>query len=465
MRKDARDRKIFEICRRFSGRKGVKKRRSRDPYAREVLRLALPAAFKHLLDVLQILTDMLMVGVLSVAALAAVGMSLQFLMFINVVISLYVVGGNAVTARLIGARRRRRAYTLLFTLGLFALLLSLPLTLVGTFYAGDFYRWMGTGAEVAQHGGIYFGILAAGFPLIFLDALCYNQFSAAGDTKSSLYIKLASAGINAVLDYLMIFGHGGFEPMGIAGAAYATLAAYALNIVLYFWLLRRRDARLHLLPRLNLPDLRRAVKIGMHTSLERVITVSSFMLFIWVIASYGTEALAGYQVGLRIEGLAFMPGFGFAVAAMAIVGQQLGAKRPEEAYRGGLYSLKIAATFMGSLGVIMIVWPEPFVRLFTPDRATVQQASLYLRLVGVSQVPLAAAFVLSAVLRGAGETRIPLKVNIAALWLFRVIPSVVAMKLGFGIVVVYIIMSVETFIAGFLFWKIFKKRRWLQTKI
>lgn len=432
---------------------------------REVLRLALPAAFKHLLDILQILIDMLMVGALGVSALAAVGMSMQFLGAVNVVITLYVVGGNAVTARLVGAGRRRRAHMLLFTLGVLALLLSLPLSAAGMLFTGEFYRWMGSGEEVVHYGTVYFGLLAAGFPLIFLDALFYNQLSAAGDTKSSLYIKLASAGVNALLDYLLIFGHGGLPAMGVAGAAYATLAAYALNIVLYLLLLRRRDAKLHIVPRWNLPDLKRAVAIGRHAALERLITVSSFMLFIWVIASYGTAALAGYQVGLRIEGLAFMPGFGFAVAAMAIVGQQLGAKRPEDAYEGGLYSMKVAAAFMGVLGLVMVVWPELFVRLFTHDPATVEQASLYLRLVGISQVPLAVVFVLSSVLRGAGDTRTPLKINIAALWLLRVIPSYIAMKMGFGIIAVYVIMTLETFVKGIVFWEIFKRRAWLKTKI
>lgn len=436
-----------------------------NPQMREVLRLALPAAFKHLLDVLQILIDMLMVGFLSVAALAAVGTSMQLLMVVNVIISLYVVGGNAVTARLIGAGRKRRAYALLYTLLFFAVALSLPFTVAGYCYAGTFYSWVGAGEDVIRSGAVYFGLLSLGFPLIFLDALFYNQLSAAGDTKSSLYIKLASAGVNALLDYLMIFGHGGFPEMGIAGAAYATVAAYGLNIVLYLLLLRRRGAKLTLLPRWNGADLKRTVQIGRHTVLERSITVSSFMLFIWVIASYGTAALAGYQVGLRIEGLAFMPGFGFAVAAMAIVGQQLGAKRPEEAYTGGLYSTKVAVWFMGLSGVVMVVWPEPFVRMFTHDPETVKEASLYLRLVGISQVPLAVTFVLSSVLRGAGDTRTPLKVNIAALWLLRVIPSYIAMKLGFGIIAVYIIMTVETFVKGFVFWVIFKRRTWLKTKV
>lgn len=432
---------------------------------RDVLRLALPAALKHLLDVMQILTDMLMVGLLSVSALAAVGTSMQLLMLVNVVITLYVVGGNAVTARLIGAGRHKRAYALLFTLMLLALLLSLPFTLAGVVFAPDFYRWMGTGDDVTYYGGIYFGVLCAGFPLIFLDALFYNQFSAAGDTKSSLGIKTASALVNAGLNYLLIFGHGGFAPMGVAGAAYATLASYGLNIVLYLLLLRRHNARLHLLPRLNLADLWRAVNIGRHTVVERLITVSSFILFVWIITSYGTAALAGYQVGLRIEGLAFMPGFGFAVAAMAIVGQQLGARRLEDAYIGGLYSVKVAAAFMGTLGVIMVIWPELFVRLFTHDPETVSQASLYLRLVGISQVPLAVVFVLGSALRGAGETRTPLKINIASLWLLRVIPSFIAMQLGYGIITVYIIMTVETFIKGGIYWVVFTKRTWLRTKI
>ena len=436
-----------------------------NPRLREVLRLALPAAFKSLLDILQILIDMLMIGVLSVSALAAVGMSMQFLSVVNVVMTLYIIGGNAVTARLIGAGRRKRAYSLLFTLGVLALLLSLPFTVAGYFFSADFYRWMGTEGDVVGYGAIYFGLLSLGFPLIFLDGLFYNQLSAAGDTKSSLFIKLASAAVNGVLDYAMIFGHWGMPAMGVAGAAYATIAAYALNIVLYVLLLRRHDARLRIVPRWNLPDLRRAMNVGRHAALERLIAVSSFLLFIWVIASYGTAALAGYQVGLRIEGIAFMPGLGFAVAAMVLVGQGLGAKRPEQSYEGGLYSLKVAAWFMGLLGVVMVVWPEPFVRMFTQDPATVEQASLYLRLVGISQVPLAAVFVLSSVLRGAGDTRTPLKINIAALWLLRFVPSYIAMKLGYGIIAVYIIMTVETYVKGIIFWKIFAARKWLQTKI
>ena len=438
---------------------------SKPAHLRDVLRLALPAAFKQLLDILQLLIDMIMVGMLNVAALAAVGMSMQFMMVINVVMTLYIVGGTAVIARLIGERRRHRASALLYSLGLFALLLSLPISIFGYLNAENFYLWMGAETGLAAFGGDYFEILMLGLPLIFLDALMYNALSAAGDTKSSLYIKLFSALINLLFNYLLIFGHGGFAPMGIAGAAYATIIAYGVNLLIYFMLLARNNSKLHLLYRFTKADLIRSLQVGKHASLERLISVSSFILFVWVITAYGTAAIAGYQTGLRIEGLAFMPGFGFAIAATALVGQNLGAKNYEAAYQTGLYATKIAIFFMGIIGLIMALFPAFLISFFTQDRATIEAASIYLRLVGISQVPLAMTFVINGALRGAGATKTTLLVNVLSLWLLRVIPSVILYYLGFGLIWIFIAMTVETFIKGGIFWYIYQRRNWQTVKV
>jgi putative MATE family efflux protein len=438
---------------------------SKPAHLRDVLRLALPAAFKQLLDILQILIDMIMVGMLNVAALAAVGMSMQFMMVINVVMTLYIVGGTAVIARLIGERRRHRASALLYSLGLFALLLSLPIGIFGYLNAENFYLWMGAETELAAFGGDYFEILMLGLPLIFLDALMYNALSAAGDTKSSLYIKLFSALINLLFNYLLIFGHGGFAAMGVAGAAYATVIAYGVNLLIYFMLLARNNAKLHLLYRFTKADLIRSLHVGKHASLERLISVSSFILFVWVITAYGTAAIAGYQTGLRIEGLAFMPGFGFAIAATALVGQNLGAKNYEAAYQTGLYATKIAILFMGLFGLVMALFPAFLISFFTQDSATIEAASIYLRLVGISQVPLAMTFVINGALRGAGATKTTLIVNVLSLWLLRVIPSLLLYYLGFGLIWIFIAMTVETFIKGGVFWYIYRRRNWLTVKV
>ena len=175
--------------------------------------------------------------------------------------------------------------------------------------------------------------------------------------------------------------------------------------------------------------------------------------------------LAGYQVGLRIEGLAFMPGFGFAIASMALVGQALGAGEKEHAYTLGIIAGRIAYTFMGFVGVGLILFPEYLVSFFTKDAATIAVASEYLILVGLAQIPLALTFVYSASLRGAGDTKTVMRVNIASLWIFRVFPSYVAYKAGFGVIAIFVIMNVETLIKGLIYSYLYKRRKWLHTKV
>lgn len=408
---------------------------------------------------------MLMVGMISIYALAAVGLSMQFMMIINVFITLYVVGGNALISRFIGQGRKRRASSLLYALGLASIVLSIFISLPSYYGSEGMYTWMGSEPEVIQQGTLYFQILSLGFVFIFVDSLLYNALSAAGDTKSSLYIKLFSAGLNAFLNYVFIFGHFGFEAMGIEGAAYATVISYAFNVLAYTLLLRLPSSKLHLIAIVRYKDLKRVWKVGSSAALDRGVSSASFLIFIWIITAYGTAGLAGYQVGLRIEGIAFMPGFGLAIAAMALIGQNLGAGDKEKAYNMGIISGRIAYVFMGSVGVILIFFPEYLVSFFTQDRATIEIASKYLILVGLAQIPLAIVFVYSSALRGAGATKTTLKINVSSLWLLRVLPSYIAYEMGYGLIAVFIIMNIETLLKGILFYYIYQKRHWLETRI
>ncbi len=408
---------------------------------------------------------MLMVGTLSVAALAAVGMSMQFMMIVNVLMTLFVVGGNALISRFIGQGRKKRASALLFSLVLLAISLGVVVSIIGYFGAYHFYEWMGATPAVVQEGGTYFRVISLGIIVIFLDTLLYNALSAAGDTKSSLYIKLASAGLNAFLNYVLIFGHFGFDPMGIEGAAIATVIAYGFNNVAYYILIKKLNSKLDFFPIIRIKDVKRVLKVGYAAAIDRGVSSLSFLFFVSIITAYGTAELAGYQVGLRVEGIAFMPGFGFAIASMALVGQNIGAKNFDKAYNMGIISGRIAYTFMGSVGLIMILFPEYLVHFFTKDELTIAVASKYLILVGLAQIPLAIMFVYSASLRGAGATKTTLKVNLVSLWIFRLIPSYIAYKMGYGIIVIFAIMNLETLIKGTIYWYIYSKREWLHTKV
>lgn len=408
---------------------------------------------------------MLMVGMVSVSALAAVGMSMQFMMVINVLMTLYVVGGNALISRFIGQGRKRRASALLYGLSIFAIILSVFVTIGGYFGSSYIYELMGASEDVISQGSMYFKILSLGIVVIFIDNLLYNALSAAGDTKSSLYIKLFSAGINAFLNYVLIFGHYGFEAYGIEGAAYATVIAYIFNVIAYYFLIKKSNSKLNIIPIIRIKDMIRAWHVGWSAALDRAISSISFLVFVSIITAYGTAELAGYQVGLRIEGIAFMPGFGFAIAAMALVGQNIGAANKDRAYNMGIISGRIAYIFMGSVGIVLITIPEMLVSFFTQDIATIKVASYYLILVGLAQIPLAIMFVYSGALRGAGATKTTLKINVLSLWFLRVIPSYIAYKMGYGIIMVFIIMNIETLLKGLIYWYIYQKREWLNTKV
>ena len=408
---------------------------------------------------------MLMVGTVSVAALAAVGMSMQFMMIVNVLMTLFVVGGNALISRFIGQGRKNRASALLFSLVILAVLLAVVVSIAGYFGAYHFYAWMGATPAVVEEGGTYFRVISLGIIVIFLDTLLYNALSAAGDTKSSLYIKLVSSGLNACMNYVLIFGHFGFPALGIEGAAIATVLAYTFNNVAYFILIKKMNSKLDFLPLIRFKDIKRVLKVGYAAAIDRGVSSLSFLFFVSIITAYGTAELAGYQVGLRVEGIAFMPGFGFAIASMALVGQNIGAKDFDKAYNMGIISGRIAYTFMGSVGLIMILFPEYLVHFFTKDALTIAVASKYLILVGLAQIPLAIMFVYSASLRGAGATKTTLKVNLVSLWIFRLIPSYIAYKMGYGIIVIFAIMNLETLIKGIIYWRIYSKRAWLHTKV
>lgn len=431
---------------------------------RTILALAIPAALKSLLDMVQIMIDLIMVSALGIDELAAVGLGLQFVMVLGVVMTIFSVGGNATISRLKGSGRIRKANKALFNLVLVATILAIASTLILAPLTENIYLLMKTSPTVARLGNDYFGTLSLGFLFLFLDMLFYTYFSAMGNTTIPFLIKILSSLTNVSLNYILIYGHMGAPALGVRGAALATIAALAFNVVAYLlWI--ARGSGFGMIPSVSLKMIREIWRIGFPAAVERGTGSLSFMFFVAIIASYSTEALAGYQIGLRIEGLAFMPGIGFSVAAMTLVGQHLGRRDPENAQRAALLTAHIAATFMGTIGVFMVFFPEIAIHLFTQDPATVDQASLYLRLVGISQVPLAMMFVLSGALRGAGAVKLTLKISVLSLWLIRIIPSYIVSSLAGDILWVYTAMTMETFTKGFLFYYLFKKGSWKAIRI
>lgn len=431
---------------------------------KRILFLAVPAALKYLLDMLQVLIDLFMVSALGIDEVAAVGLGLQFMMVIGVLMTVFSVGGTALISRLKGSGRIYKANKVFYNLLIVALVLAFATTLLIAPFVPYLYTAMQVNSHVALLGDAYFGTLSLGFVLIFLDTLFFTYFSAMGNTTISFYIKIVSASINVLLNYMLIFGHWGAPALGLQGAALATLVATGINILIYlYWL--NKNPLYGMIRSFSWTLTREIARLGVPSALERGMSSLSFMFFVAIIASYATHSLAAYQIGLRIEGLGYMLGFGFSVASMTLVGNYLGAKDPQGAQKIALLTSYIAAGIMGVVGMVFLFFPQDLVHLFTHDAPTVAEASIYLQLVGISQVPLAVMFVLSAALRGAGAVKITLYISLASLWALRIIPSWVASIIGADIVWVYIMMTIETFVKGWIFYVVFKKGAWKNIRI
>jgi len=435
------------------------------PKHQKILKLSIPAAINSLLDMLQVVTDLIMVGRISAFAVAAVGLGLQSLMFIFAVLTLLHVGTSALLSRFVGAGRMKRASIGLSTLLRFALLLSLPVMVVWYFVASNIYVWFGTAPQVVALGEDYVQMLTWMMPFVFIKLVFVSALNSAGNTKMPMQVKIGSIILNVLLNYLLIFGHYGFPELGVLGAAVGTVIVNMLEFIVYVILYLREKTPYMPVWYYSKSLLARALKVGIPASFERSLTFGSFMLFTVIIAHYGTAVLAGYQIGLRVEGLAFMPGIGFTIAAMALMGQGLGAKKPQQAKEDVILVLKYTSGFMFLLSFFMIFMPEKIVWLFTDDAQTIKEASLYLRIVGVSQIPLAFNFVLSGALRGAGDSKRTLKINLISLWLVRIIPAFVLSWYFENILFVYLAMISDTFVKAIWLWITFQKGEWQKIKV
>ena len=414
---------------------------------------------------LQVITDLIMVGRISAFAVAAVGLGLQSLMLVFAILTVLHIGTSALLSRFVGAGQMQRASVGLSTLLRFAFFLSLPMMLLWYFLASNVYVWFGTAPEVIALGEDYVQMLTWMLPFVFVKLVFVTALNASGDTQTPMKVKIASIILNVFLNYLFIFGNLGFPELGVLGAAVGTVIVNMLELIVYGVLYLRRKMPYTPAWHYSKSLLKRALKVGIPASFERTLTFSSFMLFTLVIAHYGTEILAGYQIGLRVEGLAFMPGIGFTIAAMALMGQGLGAKKPEQSREDVLLVLKYTVGFMFFLSFFMIFMPEKIVWFFTDDAQTIEEASLYLRIVGFSQIPLAFNFVLSGALRGAGDTKRTLKINLTSLWFVRILPAFLLSWYFENIMLVYLAMISDTFVKATWLWITFNRGEWQKIKV
>lgn len=437
---------------------------------RTILELAWPAIVGNLLQTVVSMVDLAMVGRLGPVAVAAVGLGGQMLWFLNALIVSVTVGTTALVARFIGAQKKKDAEHVLVQSLLLVLLLSLVLTGFWYIFAEKALLLIGATEEVAEVGATYIRIVFMSTPCIFMIFNSEGALRGAGDTKTPMKVGIVMNLINVVLNYVLIFGKWGFPVLGVKGAGIATAIAYVWASITYVIIFFSGRFVLKI-PRknsfsFNIETVKRILRIGIPTGIQRIVMSGSMIFYVSIIASFGTTALAAHQIGLRIESLSYMPGFGFAVAATALVGQNLGARKPEKAEQSGWEAAKLCAVFMGLMGAFMILFPKQMAHFFVSEPEVIDLAAWYLRIVAISEPPLALIFTLAGGLRGAGETRPPLYISIFGLWIFRIpLAYVLGMVLGWGPIGAWTAMTIDTFVRGGLYVYQFRRGTWKEVKV
>lgn len=433
--------------------------------SRTVWQLAWPAVLTMLLQFLNGVVDMFFMGRLGPGAQAAVGMGGQVVMLLLAVSMAVTSGATAIVARYAGAGDRASAVEAARQSVLLAALLALVVGAPIWFLRRPVLALMGADPNVAGAGDAYLAItvLTSGPYFILLTLLAV--FQGLGDLRTPLAVMLVVNGTNILGDSLLIGGTGPVPALGVAGAGIASGGSRGLGAVLAaVWLARSGFWTHHASPWRPSGDwFARILRIGVPAAVQALIRNlgSTSYTRILAVGPEGTAAVAAMFIGLRAEGLGYMPGVAYGRAASALVGQSLGAGKPERASRFAWLCTWQALGLITALSLVFFVFAEPIARCFSRDPAVVALAASYLQVNAVGEPFLAFSIVLGGALQGAGDTRFQAGVSVITMWLLRLpLTYWLCLCLGYGAVAAWWTMAGTTIVQGVLLAMWFRRGTW-----
>ena len=365
------------------------------------------------------LVDVLMVGRLGAAAVAAVGVGAQVLSAVSVVMTAVGTGTLALVARHVGAGEPREAQRVLAQSVVAAAIGSLMIITPVMIWAGPFVRVFGVEPHVVDLAGAFVRLVMLSIPGSAVLFVIASALRGAGDTRTPLAIGVLVNALNIAANYVLIFGKLGLPALGVRGSALATAVAFTFGAILgLVWLARGglvlRLALSQLRPHAH--TIRRVLRIGYPAAIEQAFMQAGFFVYVIFAARYGTSAVAAYFIGVRILAMSFLPGFGFAAAAAALVGQNLGARNPQRAEQSGWMANSLSVYFMSACGLAIIVAARPIAAIFVDNAEVIADTVSFIYLLGLAQPLMAVDFTIGGALRGAGDTRFPLLTVLVAFY-------------------------------------------------
>ncbi|MGI6359060.1 MAG: MATE family efflux transporter [Bacillota bacterium] len=431
-------------------------RLSHDNLLKAVLLLAWPVIIEMAMQSTVGIADVAMVGRLGPASIAAVGLCNQISMLAMTVFAAVRTGSTVLVARLVGANDLSGATRAARQSLIISILIALILVALGVLFPAAGMRLLGAEEDVVATGIGYMRWKAISILFAIIVMTTTGILRGCGDTLTSLYANATINLINIGLNWIFIFGNLGMPNMGTAGAGFATMVARAVGTVIMMQVLLSGKAsiKLKLLDsnRLHFPTIKRILNVGIPAAVEQLMMRGAQVFFTMIVTGLGTNMYAAHQIAMRADSLAVMPGFGFAVAATTLVGQNLGARQPEVANRAGWLTLYLGVGFMAVVGVSLFTFAVPAARFFTDEPEVIVAAASALRTMALALPFMAVARVSAGALRGAGDVKYVMWGTGLSVWIARLGLAFIFVRLfNWGLVGAWVGMASDQIVRAAVF--------------
>ncbi len=439
------------------------------PIVKTVFNLAIPVVLSMLLQFVLAGTNIFWVGKISPAAQDAVTTAQIVIWTLFALASLVGIGVTALVSRYVGANDRSTAAYYAGQGMSMGLLFGIIVSALVIVFTPQMLGFMGTSPETASLAIPYLRVMVSIGGILFLLETTYAIFRASGNTKIPAITFAFIVSVNMILDPLLIFGYGPFPELGVTGAAVATITAELLGCLYMFISLWKGKTGLSItkqqLVTPKLKEFMRIGRIGLPIATQQFIFVLVYWFLIQVVHKFGEPAAAAMGIGNRMESFSYLTCHGFSVAAATLVGQNLGAKKPERAERSAWVALGLAVGLTALMAILFILIPQTIATLFTDDPVVLTIAADYLIILGISQVMMAVEIVIEGAFSGAGDTLPPMIVMIPGAVVRIPLAWYLCFDLNWGINGVWWTLTITTLVKASILALWFKLGHWKKKQV
>ena len=443
--------------------RGSKEDYTRIPLPRAIVLLAIPMMLELVMESTFGLVDIYFVGKLGPPAIATVGLTGSLIILEFAIVMGLSMGTTATVARRIGEGDSDAAGLAAWQAILAGLMGAVPVSIAGYILAPDMLRWMGA-TEAIEAGYLYTAVLFAGSPTIFLIFLNNAIFRGAGNAVEAMRALWLANLLNIVLDPLLIFGIGPFPELGLMGAAIATTIGRGSGVIYQLAILSSGKTRVRMTRaamRWHGPTFWNLLRVSVTGMVQFFVATAAWLGLTRIISLFGETVLAGYTLSLRLIHVAILPSWGVSNATATLVGQNLGAERPDRAERAVLLTGLLNFAMLSGIALGFWAFAEPMVGAFTSDGAVIATGTQSLKILSTGYIFAGFSMVFGQAFNGAGDTATPAWVNFLCYWCWQLpLGYTLARPLGIGVEGVYaaVVISGATWaVVGYI---LFRRGKW-----